>query len=84
MVTIGVLVRFEGELVDVEERLRGLAGVETLSLEESQTLGALIHTETLEQAHTKLVCEMQSVEGVLCAWPVHTDRVAQRSAVGCV
>ena len=74
MVTIGVLVRVdESTAGKVELGLNAIEGVKTLALEQPGTLGAVIRAADLDQAHATLCNRVQRVEGVLCAWPVHTQ-----------
>lgn len=74
MVTVGVLVRAAVDATsDVRRRLAALEGVETLELEEPGTLGLVLSGESLDELHAKLTTEIQTTEGVLVAWPVHTQ-----------
>jgi nitrate reductase NapAB chaperone NapD len=72
MVTVGVLVRANLDSVaEVEARLAAIEGVTTLKLEEPGTIGLVIQGQSINDAHDKLCDQVQRVEGVLTAWPVH-------------
>lgn len=74
MVTIGVLVRVDdAHLADVTARLSALDGVRVFPLEEPRSLGAVVQAGDLDQAHDRLVNEVEATPGVLCAWPLHTE-----------
>ena len=74
MVTIGVLVRVDQtQEPETEARLGVLEGVQLIPLEEPHTLGAVIQAEDLDEAHERLVTQVQTLPGVLCAWPLHTE-----------
>ncbi len=74
MVTIGVLVRVdEATSPGVEQRLNEIPGVGTFELEEPGTVGVLIQARDLDDAHDSLCRRVRAVDGVLCAWPVHTQ-----------
>lgn len=75
MVTVGVLVRAAQEqLGAVTERLAALEGVvETLPLEQPGTLGLVLAGADLDVVHRLLTERVARAEGVLAAWPVHTE-----------
>ncbi len=75
MITVGVLVRaLQSDLPAIEQRLAALPSVlQTLELEEPGSLGLVLAGEDLDAAHTALTQEVQRVEGVLAAWPLHAE-----------
>ncbi len=74
MVTAGILVRTAPDSIqEVEARLAALQGVSTLELEEPGAIGLVIEGDSLDAIHATLCDEVQGTEGVLAAWPVHTQ-----------
>jgi len=73
-VTVGVLVRTAIDPPDdLGDRLSALPGVSTVELEEEGSIGLVLQGESLDEAHDRLRDEVQSLEGVLAAWPVHLE-----------
>lgn len=77
MVTVGVFVRaVPAELELVAQRLEELDGVlEVLALEEPGALGVVLRASDLDDAHAAVTRRLRAVEGVLVAWPLHTELV---------
>ncbi len=74
MVTVGVLVRAElASVHDVEARLAALEGVTTLELEEPGSIGLVISEESLDSAYATLCDRVKTTDGVLAAYPLHTQ-----------
>lgn len=74
MVTVGVFVRAEiDEIGQVAERLDALESVSTFELEDPGALGVLLQGLDADEAYLKLTQEVMAVEGVLAAWPIHTE-----------
>ncbi len=74
MTIVGVLVRVEEiHSADVAKRLEALDGVSTFDVEQPSSLGVLLEAEDLDSAHAILREKIEPTEGVLAAWPVHSD-----------
>ena len=74
MVTVGVFVRAEIEEIDqVAGRLQALESVSTFELEDPGGIGVLLEGLDADEAYLKLTGEVMAVEGVLAAWPIHTE-----------
>jgi len=74
MTIVGILVRLEEEhRAEVAERLSAIEGVSTFEVEQPGSLGALLEAPDLDRAHAILREQIEPTEGVLAAWPVHSD-----------
>ncbi len=83
MVTVGVFVRaWSEQLNEVAGRLDALDGVSTFDLEDPGGIGVLLQGFEPDEAYEKLTGEVMAVEGVLAAWPVHTELDLNRRVVG--
>ncbi len=75
MITVGVLVRaHEEDLDSVEKQLLELEDVTgSIELEEPGTIGIVLQGSSLNEVHLALTERVQRIEGVLAAWPLHTE-----------
>ena len=74
MVHIGVFIRTAtGQLGEVVERLREICAVEAFELDTPGALGAVFEAPSLEAAEARLTQDIQTMDGVLSAWPIHAS-----------
>ena len=74
MVVVGIMVRVEaGASARVVSVVQSLDGVSTLSLEAPDAFGAVLRASSVEAAEERLRAEIETLDGVLCAWPVHVE-----------
>lgn len=72
--TVGVLLRVEpgaGEAVAREIDL--LAAAQPFEVGDAEKLGVLLEVESFESAHRVISERMESIPGVLVAWPVYAQ-----------
>ncbi len=76
MTMVGAFARVEASHAEeIRATLDRLPGVETFDLGEPGKVGLILEAEGLDAVHRKLCGDVESVEGVLKAWPVsvHLD-----------
>jgi nitrate reductase NapAB chaperone NapD len=74
VVVLGAIVRLELNSREAAIRLLNeLPGVSTFSLNELGRVGLVLEAESIDAAHLKLRSQVQSVPGVLVAWPVFVE-----------
>jgi len=72
MAVVGAYARIDAsELSVVSERLEALEGVSTFALEEPGKVGVLIEAGSLDEAHARLVNEIEKLEGVQGVFPIY-------------
>ena len=71
MAILGVLARLEiAERARTVAALERIEGVTPFSIGEAGRIGMVVEAGTLEEAHTRLLDQIQTTPGVLGTWPV--------------